>query len=293
MDQAGMRRFVLGMAAAAVCVTGIAAGAQERDAVPTGPAPILVTVREMLKPGEELQHAELEAEYTSALDAAKANQYFLGMGAITGSEESVFLSGYTSLEEMAAVHDADEALLGPKLDQLEMAHSGTLSGTDTAIWRLSPGLSNPGTDNLAKMRYMELVHIHVKLGRAPEFEEISREIKQGWLKADPDFHYSVYRQILGNGTDNSYLILIPVRSLADMDKHHSMSAAYEKGVGADLEKRIREVESTDYLSDVSNLFVFTPSMSRLPESWTKQDTDFWKPKPVAAAPAKRTTPATK
>jgi hypothetical protein len=28
-------------------------------------------------------------------------------------------------------------------------------------------------------------------------------------------------------------------------------------------------------------------MSRLPESWTKDDLEFWKPKPTVAVPAKK------
>jgi hypothetical protein len=287
MVQSRLWKCVVWMAIGAAGISAVAARAQEHDSAPSGPAPILMTVREMLQPGAEAAHAELEAEYAAALDAGKGSQYYLGMGAITGTPETVFLSGYSSLEEMSEVHDHDDAVMGEKLASLDEDHNGTLAGVDTAIWRLRPELSNPDPANLAKMRFIELIQIHVKLGHSAEFADVIKHIREGWTKADPDFHYSIYQQTFGNSTDDSYLVVIAIRSLADLDKHHSMVAEYQKGLGENVQKHMLEFESADYNSTESNLFVFTPSMSRLPESWTKDDTEFWKPKPTVAVPAKK------
>ena len=291
MVQSRARHCMVWMAIVAAGATSVAVRAQEHASAPSGPAPILVTVRETPKPGEEASHAQLEAQYAAALDAAKGSQYYLGMGAITGTPQSVFLTGYASLTEMADVHDYNETTIGDKLDGLAMDHSASLSGVDTAIWRLHPELSNPGTVNLAKMRFMELIHIHVKPGYSAEFAEMTKHIREGWMKADPDFRYSIYRQTFGSATDDSYLVVIAMKSLAELDKHHSMAAEYQKALGADVYKHMLEVERTAYNSTESNLFVFTPSMSRLPESWTRDDPAFWKPKPIVSAPAKKAVTA--
>lgn len=291
MVQSRIRKHIAWLALAAAGVTAVAVSAQEHNSTPSGPAPVLVTVRETLKPGEEAAHAKLEAEYAEVLDAGKGSQYYLGMGAITGPQRTVFLSGYSSLEEMSQVHDYDDTILGEKLDSLDKDHSGTLSSVETAIWQLRPGLSNPDNANLAKMRYMELIQIHVKLGHSAEFADVIKQSKQGWMKTEPDFHYSMYQQTFGGATDDSYLVVIAVKSLADLDKHHSMLAQYRKGLGEETIKHMMEFESADYNSIQSNLFVFTPSMSRLPASWTKEDQEFWKPKPSTAVPAKKAAPA--
>ncbi len=287
MAQSRLQKLVVWTAITAGVMTAVPMHGQEHDSVPSGPAPVLMTVREIPQPGAEATHAKLEAEYAAALDAGKGSQYYLGMGAITGTPQTVFLSGYSSLEEMSDVHDHDDATMGEKLASLDENHAGTLAGTDTAIWRLRAELSNPSTENLAKMRFIELIHIHVKLGHSAEFADVVKHIREGWMKADPDFHYSIYRQILGNSTDDSYMVIIAVKSLADLDKHDSMVARYQKGLGEDVQKHMLEFESADYNSTESNLFVFTPSMSRLPESWTKDDTEFWKPKPTIAVPAQK------
>lgn len=277
--------------AIAVCgLSPFAACAQQHAPEPSGPAPVLMTVRERLKPGEEATHAKLEAEYADVLDAGKGSEYYLGMGAITGYDETMFLSGYASLEEMSDVHDYDETMMGAKLDSLEKLHNSTLAGTETNIWRLRPDLSSPIVGSLGKMRYMQMIQIHVKLGHGAEFTTVLKQVQQGWMKVDPDFHYSVYQENYGQAPDDSYLVIIPVKSLADLDMHHAKLATYHKQIGEDAYKHMLEFESSDYNSTVSNLFVFTPGMSRLPDSWTKDDQAFWNPKPVSAAPMKK--PAT-
>ena len=265
-------------------LAGATAYAQKNSSAPSGPAPVLMTVSETVQPGAEADHAKLEADYAAALNAGKANQYYLGMGAITGRPQTVFLSGYSSLEEIAEVHDQDEGTIGEKLSMLDEEHSGTLDGVDTAIWRLRPSLSNPGTTNLAEMRFMELIHIHVKLGHGDEFAEAIKQMREAWIKADPAFNYSIYEQILGSSKDDSYLVVIAIRSLSDLDKHYAMVAEYQKNLGENAERHMREFESADYDSTESNLFAFTPSMSRLPANWTIDDKEFWKPKSIAAAP---------
>ena len=285
MVQSRLWKLVVWMAITAAGITAVAVHAQEHDSAPSGPAPVLMTVREILQPGAEATHAKLEAEYAAALDAGKGTQYYLGMGAITGTPQAVFLSGYSSLEEMSDVHDHDETTMGEKLASIDEEHNGTLAGEDTAIWRLRPELSNPRTVNLAKMRFMEMIHIHVKLGHSAEFADVIKHIREGWIKADPDFQYSIYQQTFGSSTDDSYLVMIAIKSLADLDKHHSMVAQYQKGMGEDVQKNMLEFESANYNSTESNLYAFTPSMSRLPQSWTKDDTEFWKP--TVTVPAKK------
>src|SRR5579863_615798 len=132
MIQSRVRKSIAWMAMAAAGVTAATVvRAQEHDSAPSGPAPILMTVRETLKPGEEAAHARLEAEYAAVLDAGKGSQYYLGMGAISGPQQTVFLSGYSSLEEISDVHDYDDTILGEKLDSLDQDHNGTLSHVDT------------------------------------------------------------------------------------------------------------------------------------------------------------------
>lgn len=287
LAQPRIRQYIAWMAIVAASVTAAVANAQEHAPAPSGPAQVLMTVQETLKPGDEAAHARLEAEYAAVLNAGNGTEYYLGMGAISGRQQVMFLSGYSSLEEMADVHDYNETILGDQLDKIDSAHGATLTGVNTAIWRLRPDLSNPDPVNLGKMRFMELTQIHVKLGHNPEFADLIKQIRAGWIKTDPDFHYLFYRQIFGNSADDSYLVVIAVKSLADLDRHHAMITKYQQELGEVEYKHILDFESANYQGTESNLFVFTPSMSRLPKSWIKDDLAFWEPQPPAEVPAKK------
>lgn len=293
MAQPRIQHYIAWMAITLASVSTVAVNAQTHPSRPNGPARILVTARETLRPGDEAAHARLEAEYAAVLDANHGSEYYLGMGAISGKQQIVFLSGYSSLQEMADVHDYNETTLGDKLDKFDSAHSSTLTGVDTAIWRLRPDLSNPDTVSLGKMRFIELTRIHVKLGHNPEFVEMMKQIRAGWLKTDPNFHYLFYRQVFGSAKDDTYLVVIAVKSLADLDHHHALMAKYQQELGEETYKHLLEFESANYDGTVSNLFVFTPEMSRLPASWIKDDLDFWAPNPPSAPPAKKSAPAKK
>jgi hypothetical protein len=287
MNQVQARKCLVWIGVAAAGLTAIAASAQEHAPLPSGPAPILVTVRETPKPGDEFTHEKLEVEMRAALDAAKAKEYYLGMGGISGSEDIMFLSGYSSLQEMADVHDNDDTIIGDKMDTLEAEHSATLEKTETSIWRLRPDLSNPQPENLGSMRFMDVVHIQVKLGHDSEFSDVIRKSGDVWARTDPNFHYTVYQQIFGKAKDNSFLILIPVKALSDIDRHQSLAEQYLKNMGEVAHKHILGIVSSDYDSVQNNLYVFTPSMSRLPSSWTQNDMSFWHPQPPNATPAKK------
>ncbi|MGC9200137.1 MAG: hypothetical protein ACP5E5_14590, partial [Acidobacteriaceae bacterium] len=112
MIQLRLRKPFVWIGVGAASLTVLAARAQKQQSAPFGPAPILVTVQETIQPGQEALHARLEADYTVAMNAAHAAQYYLGMGEISGSAHAIFLSGYSSLQEMADVHDNDATIIG-------------------------------------------------------------------------------------------------------------------------------------------------------------------------------------
>ena len=277
----------------AMLVAAAGAGAQQMqsyDAATSGAPAVLVSVHEFVQPGAEAAHARLEHDYANVLDAGKGEQYYLGLGSVSGSPRAVFLSGYSSMAEMAEVHKYDYDKMGDRLSEIDEAHADTVRDVDTTIWRLRPDLSTSGTVNMAQMRYAELVEVHVKVGYAAEFDQISQHIKEGWAKADPNFQYSVYEENFGNSTDDAYMVVVAMKSLGDLDKHHDMVAQYRSALGDETHKKMIAMEREAYDGVESNLLVFAPSMSRLPEGWTKYDTEYWKPKPTSPAPMKKKTP---
>jgi len=56
-------------------------------------------------------------------------------------------------------------------------------------------------------------------------------------------------------------------------------------LGEENGKKLQKMAAEGYLSTESNIFAFSPKMSYAPKAWVDADTDFWAPKPKAAAKA--------
>jgi hypothetical protein len=93
----------------------------------------------------------------------------------------------------------------------------------------------------------------------------------------------VYEALYGQ-EDVTYLVIIPMKSAAEIDKSMEQDKQFAEAMGEDGMKKLSELESSAVEFTQSNLFQFSPAMSYPPDAWVKADPDFWKPK--AAAPAK-------
>ena len=74
-----------------------------------------------------------------------------------------------------------------------------------------------------------------------------------------------------------FLVLITVKSAADLDAEEGQGKQFEEALGAEGMKKMAELESACVESSQTNLFVIDPKMSYPPEAMVKADPDFWKP----------------
>jgi hypothetical protein len=167
-----------------------------------------------------------------------------------------------------------------------------LTGTGTAIWRLRPDLSSPGKINIAEMRMAELVEVETKPGHSEDFEGTAKRVIAAWAKADPEYHADIYEMSMGTHTGPVFLVILPMKSLAKLDKVHDEHDAFMQALGEDGMKSDTNASKNGTLSSDSNLFVFSPRMSNLPDGWVKYDPAYWKPKPMMS-PAKKVDAAKK
>ncbi len=252
-----------------------------------GPPKVLFTTREFVKPGNSMAHAKTEMAAAAAQAAAKGSLYYLTLGSITGEPRIVSLAGYDSMADVEDRYTATMKIpgLAEKMNRIGDEDGALLTSESSAIWRLREDLSSPTNVNMAEMRMAELVRVETKPGHGSDFETVAKNVIGAWTKADPSFHAAVFEMAFGHHSGPVFLVIIPMKSMARLDAVYDEHDAFMKALGADGSKSDREA-SKGYLSSESNLFVFSPRMSYVPESWVKTDPTFWKPKPMAM-PAKK------
>jgi hypothetical protein len=271
---------------------GVVAAAQESAEGVHAPPKILVVFREYLKPGRAgAAHEKTEKPFVQALTRAKSSGHYFAADSLSGRPRTLFFSGYDSFADWEKEHESmmKNPALSAELDRYSMADGDLLSDSDQTVLMFNEEQSlNPSVD-IPHMRGFEITGFHVKPGHGKEWDELVKLVKAAYSKI-PDVHWATFHMLYG-GDGGTYIVFMPFKSGADLDKEDDQDKQFVAAMGEDGMKKLAELESSAVERTGSNLFVFNPGMSYPPDAWVKADPDFWKPK--AAKPAAPKKPAEK
>jgi hypothetical protein len=134
------------------------------------------------------------------------------------------------------------------------------------------------------MRYYQVTLTRIQPGYQREFEQIRKLVNGAHEKNNMDERWAVYRVVSG-APDQTYVILQPLASLAELDKTGPMHGKeYQDALGEETRARMREFNRNAVRFSQTDIMSFNPKMSYLPKEFMDRDPEFWNPKP---APAKK------
>ena len=261
------------LAASALFATGLAA-----QAVPP-PAPLLQVGVEQVKAGRNGHHAQLEAQWAAAFRDAKVPTYWLGTTTVTGPNEAWW---FTPLQRMADLEAQEKAIgdapgLGRAADLLAEADADNIESGRSFIGRYRADLSRPATFPVAQARYFMLVTWRLRPGAESQFDQSVKLYNTVVSEADPGAHWVMY-QVESGMPGPSYMAIISMKSLADMDPSAELMKAMEKAMTPARQKQFSDLASG--VAFQNNIVVaFRPGMSHIPADMIAQDPEFWTPKP--------------
>jgi hypothetical protein len=254
-----------------------------------GPPKVLVIMREFLKPGKAgSTHERTESAFVHAMTAAKWPTHYFGMDSLSGPSRSLFLVGYPSFEawEKDNLATQKNATLSAALDRASVADGDLLSVYESSTSVYREDMSLRATVNIAQMRYFEITQFVVRPGHEKEFEALAKMYVDGYGKAVPEARWATFERQYGASTGASagdvFLVLNPMKSLAEVDSSFADSKKFSDAMSAADKKKFAELSAACIESVQTNLFAFNPKESYPPDEWINADS-FWKPK--AAAPA--------
>ena len=249
---------------------------------PSAPPKVLVIQREYLKPGKGgTLHEKSESNFVKASIAAKLPTHYIAMDSLTGPYRSLFFLGYDSFDAWQKDSDAQDKnlTLSAAFDHASQVDGDLLASSDQSAWVFRPDLSHGSSVDIATMRYFEITQFKIKPGRGKEWEELARLYKENFAKAVPDVNWAAYENQYG-AEGGVFLILIPLKSLSQVDRGFTDDKQFMAALGESGRKRFAEL--TAYAVDITqtNLFHFNPRMSYAPDHFAAVDAAFWKPKPT-------------
>jgi len=253
------------------------------------PPKVLVVAREFLKPGKGgSPHEKTESAFVQAFTAAKWPTHYLGTDALSGPGRSVFFVGFDSFEAWEKDTKATFAnpTLAAALDRASIADGDLLSSSETNVFSYREDLSYHAPVNIAQMRYFEAISFRTKPGHEQEWEATAKMYVDNYGKVDPNAHWATYQAMYGHNLGGVYVVLVPMKSLAEVDTGIASGKKFMEQLGESGMKKMAELSAASTESTEDNLLMFNPKISYVADAWVKADPSFWKPK-AAAAPAKK------
>jgi len=251
---------------------------------PMPPPPLMLFVREEVKPGHGAGHAATESAWTRALTKGKSKDHYIGMNALTGPSEAWFIMGYASYADWESKQnefEKNEALKG-EIDKISAQDGEHLSGTRTMLGTWRRDLSYGPPVEIGKMRYFRIRTFRVKQGQGKAFEEGVKMALAGYGKSGYQASFAVYEIAAGTGSP-TYLILRPLKSMAELDGMAAADKAFQAALGEDGQKAMAKVFMDTVNAQENQLFAFNPRLSFPGPDLMASDPGFWTVKPPKGA----------
>ena len=289
---------VAGLSLALTLTGPLAAHAQ----TPAVPAPNILNIETVnIKPYADGPYDKVASEYPDASEHLKVPTHVLAMEALTGPPRSIYLTGYDSYE---ALQKNEEWLLGDaaadaRFDALDARVAPYISEVHYTIWHYRPDLSNnvAGAD-IPHSHYWEVIVFHMRSGHNEHFEELMKLYRDASLKSGQNVPWATYQGLMG--VTDSYLVLVPMTSLKDVDTGLAHKKDFGAALGDEGRRRMNKLSEESVASVEDNIWMVNPEWSYVERSWIDADPQYWAPERAAkhapkhapgAAPAPEAPPA--
>lgn len=270
---------------------GLAAPAMAQSPMPAGltaPPPLIQRYREVAKIGRGDAHEANEHAWASAVAKTKIPAFTVAMTAMTGSNDAWFMSGWPSFK---AFDDANAALAKDKeftaaSNAFALKDADYINDGAATIWALRPDLSYRDTVAWSLMHAYQMITIRARPGHDGDLKKIVEKLRATHAAARTSAHWAMYQGMMGV-PDGTYLVLVPHKTVAELDVGMREDAQFGAALGEAGGKELDKLSSDGVISVQTDLFAVSAKMSYVSEDWRASDADFWKGVTVmqAGAPA--------
>lgn len=135
---------------------------------------------------------------------------------------------------------------------------------------------------LGDSRMVRTTAVHVRPGRAAEFEALLKDLKEAGER-NPNTQPVLVSQVIEGSTGTTFYISTLRSSMGGFDKNPTLSEI----LGEEGYKKFQQMSAEVVESSESSLYRFSPELSNPPEEVVAAAPDFWQPKATVAAAAKQ------
>jgi hypothetical protein len=145
-------------------------------------------------------------------------------------------------------------------------------------------MSYRDTVDWSSMRAYQMITVRARPGHSDDVKRIAEKIRATHQAAGTSAHWAMYQGMMGV-PDGTFLVIIPLKSVADLDVGVKEDAQFGKALGEAGGKELDKLSSDGVISTETNLYAVNAKMSYVSNDWRVADADFWKGAAVMQAGA--------
>lgn len=262
--------------------------------MPAGPPPVMLLVREDIKPGKMPAHNRHSASYAEIFARLQVPTHRIAMTPVAGSEnEVIYVTPFPSFAEMAEEQSATDKKMSAaantgmksELDRLDKEAPDLHAAMRDMFLVVRPQLSYGAEVDIAQMRYFAVTTVRVRPGQEDQYAELMKVVNAARDKIKAELHVAGY-QVIAGAPGTTYLLFRPMKSLAEYDLKIGTRA--REAMNDDQKKKADKLAESIAFTETS-VYAFDPQMSYVPKQMSARDAAFWdrKPAPAMKRPAKK------
>jgi hypothetical protein len=284
-----MRRVLFALAIAMAGSGLFPVAAQERK----GPPPVLLIVREDIKPGKMPAHNKHSASYAQIFSRLQTNSYRIACIPVAGSENEVLyvspMDTFAQIEQVQRETDkrmtAASGATRVELDRLDKEAPDLHAGMRDMFAVYRPELSYDPVVDIPKMRYFAVTTVRIRPGQEDNYSEyLKTVINVARQKAKAELHIAAF-QVIAGAPGTTFMFFRPMMSLSEYDLR--VGPRVREAMSDEQKKKSDKLATEAVMVSETSVYAFAPEMSYVPKEMIAGDPTFWSPKAGAAAMVKR------
>lgn len=275
-----MKRRLISGVLLGVCVLSVASvRAQTNQTINAAgePPKILNVVHQLLIPGKGSDYSQLLDRIAQSYEQAQIPVYWMQSQSLTGPYGQMSLNFFDSFAEAEAVNDRLMRAVAsrPAIAQMQEQLLGYVSSETNAIAVRRDDISyRAGTIDFSKAHILRVATILVRQGHEQEFAEAIKGLRGAYERLNANAFWATY-QVNAGAPSTTFVILMPMRSLKEMDDYIARTKQLRDAEGPTVASRLQEIARDAYVSWDSELFMVYPAASHVSPNFAAGDPQFW------------------
>ena len=248
--------------------------------MPTSQPGLITIVREEVKPGHGAMHATFEAGWPAAYAKAKSPYYYLAMVAMTGPNESWYVSPYASHASYAEgmKSESDDKVLAAELARLQKGDADHINYSRQMHAAARPDLSYGTFPDMGLARFWEITTFRVRPGYEEGFASAAKAYAAAAKRAVPNMSWRTYEVVAGL-PGPTYLVFSSVQSFGEFDKSMQQGMDVGKAFTPDELSTLQKFSTAGLINAETQRFRLDPKQSYVDAPTKAKDTKFWATQP--------------